>query len=357
MSDIIVQVDQLRQFCTDVFAKSLPQREAAIIADNLVDADLLGVESHGVSRVPGYLKRMEQGLIERSTNISLISETPTTAMYDAGNGWGQVVAVKAMQAAIDKAKAYGTAFVGVNNSNHFGTCSYYTRMAAAEGCIGIAMTNSSAMMVPFGSLAPSLGTNPLSFAIPTGAGQDPVVLDMATSNVARGKIIVAKTKGNQIPEGWAVTKDGEPTTDPIAALEGFLLPMGSKGSGLAIMVDVLSGVLTGALFGKRVPRMYEDPEPQNIGHFFGVIRVDAFMPLDEFYRRMQEKIDETVKSQPAKGFNRVYMPGEIESLKMKKQLAEGIALSPAIFRELEQTGRKYGVDIQSYMSKTEETML
>lgn len=350
MSKVTVQVDALRNFCTAVFAKSLPEQEAAIIADNLVDADLLGVESHGVSRVPGYLKRMEQGLIERSTNIKILSETPTTAMYDAGNGWGQVVSVQAMKATIEKAKTYGTAFVGVNNSNHFGTCSYYTRMAAEEGCIGIAMTNSSAMMVPFGSNEPSLGTNPLSIAVPAGKGKDPVVLDMATSNVARGKIIVAKTKGESIPEGWAVTKDGEPTTDPIAALEGFLLPMGSKGSGLAIMVDILSGVLTGALFGKRVPRMYEDPEPQRIGHFFGAIKIDAFMDLEEFGQRMQEKIEETVHSKPAKGFDRVYMPGEIETLKMKKQWIEGIVLSEAIFRELEQTGRHYGVNIQDYMS-------
>jgi LDH2 family malate/lactate/ureidoglycolate dehydrogenase len=349
MSNVVVPVEGLRKYCTAVFAKSLPESEAAVIADNLIDSDLLGVESHGVSRVPGYLKRMEQGLIERSTKITLISETPTTAMYDAGNGWGQVAGVKAMETAIEKAKAYGTAFVGVNNSNHFGTCSFYTRMAAAEGCIGIAMTNSSAMMVPFGALEASLGTNPLSIAVPAGKGKDPVVLDMATSHVARGKIIVAKTKGVQIPEGWAVTKDGEPTTDPIAALEGFLLPMGSKGSGLAIMVDILSGVLTGSLFGKRVPRMYEDPEPQNIGHFFGVIRVDAFMKLEEFEQRIQEKIDETVNSKPAKGFDRVYMPGEIETLKMKKQLAEGIALSPAIFRELEQTGKQYGVDVQSFI--------
>jgi LDH2 family malate/lactate/ureidoglycolate dehydrogenase len=349
MSYVTVQVDGLKNYVTAVFAKSLPEQEAAIIADNLVDADLLGVESHGVSRVPGYLKRMEQGLIKRSTNISLISETPTTAMYNAGNGWGQVAGVKAMESAIEKAKTYGTAFVGVNNSNHFGTCSYYARMAAAEGCIGIIMTNTSAMMVPFGGLEPSLGTNPIAFGIPTGKGKDPVVLDMATSHVARGKILVAKTKGIEIPEGWAITKDGEPTTDPIAALEGFLLPMGSKGSGLAIMVDILSGVLTGALFGKRVPRMYEDAEPQNIGHFFGVIRVDAFIKLEEFEQRMQEKIDETVNSKPAKGFDRVYMPGEIEMMKMKKQLAEGIALSPAIFRELEQTGHQYGVDIKSYL--------
>ncbi|NOU97396.1 Ldh family oxidoreductase [Paenibacillus sp. LMG 31456] len=349
MKKIVVQAEALRKFSTAVFAKSLPEQEAAIVADNLVDADLLGVESHGVSRIPGYLKRMEQGLIEKCTSITLTAETPTTAMYDAGNGWGQVVSVKAMQTAIEKAKTYGTAFVGVNNSNHIGTCSYYTRMAATEGCIGIAMTNTSAMMVPFGANEPSLGTNPISFAVPTGKGKAPVVLDMATSNVARGKIILAKTKGDKIPEGWAVTKDGEPTTDPIEALEGFLLPMGSKGSGLAIMVDILSGVLTGALFGKRVPRMYEDPEPQRIGHFFGVIKVGAFMEEQEFFRRIQEKIDETVNSKPAKGFDRVYMPGEIEALNMKKQLSEGIVLSPAVFRDLEQTGKQYGVDIQAYL--------
>lgn len=350
MTEMLVNHEKLNDFCRAVLAQSLPGDEAKMVADNLIDAELLGVRSHGVSRLPDYLKRMEDGLVERQTKLTQTNETATTILYNAANGWGQVAGTQAMNDAIEKALDYGTGFAGVSDSNHFGTASYYARIAAKRGCIGIVMTNASAMMVPFGSKEPSLGTNPISIAVPTGEGKEPVLLDMATSNVARGKILLAKKKGQSIPEGWAITKDGKQTTDPIEALEGFVLPLGPKGSGLAIMVDILSGVLTGALFGKKIPRMYEDNEPQLIGHFFGAISVEAFMDASLFYQRIQEKVDETVNSAPAEGFDRVYMPGEIELDRKKQQENQGITLSEEIYKELTQAGVQYGVDINQYFS-------
>jgi LDH2 family malate/lactate/ureidoglycolate dehydrogenase len=346
MTKVNVHAEELREFCSAVLNKCIPNREADIVAHSLVDADLCGVGSHGVSRLTDYLKRLEAGLVKRETNITLIRETTTTALLDADNGWGQVASVQAMDTAITKALEHGTGFVGVRNSNHNGTAAYYTRIAAERGCIGIATTNTSALMVPFGAMEPSLGTNPISISVPAGPGKDPVVLDMATSNVARGKIILASKKGESIPEGWAITKDGEPTTDPIKALQGYILPMGPKGSGLAIIVDILSGVLTGALFGKQIPRMYDDPEPQQIGHFFGAISVEAFMDMPFFSQRMKEKVDETVNSTPMKGFDRVYMPGEIELEKKRQQESNGIQLPIEIYKELERTGLQYGVEIE-----------
>jgi len=349
MSGVKVMATELKELSIAILAKSLPQEEAAIIAETLVDADLCGVSSHGVSRIADYLRRMEDGLIERKTEITVVQETATTALLDAANGWGQVVSYKAMNTAIDKALEYGTGFVGVKGSNHNGIAAYYTRMAAERGCIGIAMTNTSATMVPWGAKEPSLGTNPISIAVPVGPGKDPVVLDMATSNVARGKIILAQKKGQSIPEGWAITKDGENTTNPNLAIEGYMLPMGPKGSGLAIIVDILSGVLTGALFGKQVPRMYEDPVPQQIGHFFGAIQIGGFIDPSLFYDRMEEKVDETVTSEPMKGFDRVYMPGEIELAKKRKQVVEGIQLSIEIYQELKKTAENYSVNIDDFI--------
>ncbi|EDL65584.1 Ldh family oxidoreductase [Bacillus sp. SG-1] len=352
MNQVVMSSSDLEKYCSDVLQKSLPKNESEIIAKSLVDADLLGVHSHGVSRLTDYLKRMEEGLIECKTEINLVNDSNTTALYDANNGWGQVVSNLAMEQAIEKALKHGTGFVGVKNSNHFGTASYYTRMAAEKGCIGIAMTNGSAIMVPFGSMEPSLGTNPLSISIPVGQGKDPVMLDMATSNVARGKIILANKNNESIPEGWAITKDGKQTTDAKEALEGFVLPMGPKGSGLAIIIDILSGVLTGALFGADIPKMYGDPDPQRLGHFFGAINVDNFVGKEEFYKNMEKKVKETVESKPSEGFDRVFMPGEIELDRKKQREQDGVPLSKDIFKELEATGEKYGVNIAEYLKET-----
>lgn len=340
-----VAASSLKEFCADVLEKNLiPAKEAEVIADSLVDADLIGIKSHGVTKMKDYLNRLEQGIIEKETKMDIVRENATTALYDANNGWGQFAGKVAMELAVEKAIQYGTAAVGVTNSNHFGTASYFTRMAAEQHCIGIAMTNTSPVMVSWGSKEPTLGTNPICIAVPTNGY--PVVLDMATSNAARGKINLAVKNDEDIPEGWAITQDGEHTTDLKEALKGYLLPLGPKGSGLAMMIDIMTGVMTGSFFGKDVPRMYDDPEPQNIGHLFIAINPESFMDIDEFKSKMDLRIEQTIKSAPAKGFDQVYMPGDLENLKREKHLKEGLDLTQAIFDELKSLGDKFDIDIE-----------
>ncbi|MFD1606958.1 Ldh family oxidoreductase [Oceanobacillus luteolus] len=347
-----IAANNLKRFCEEILKKnSIPTEEAEVIADSLVDANMIGVDSHGVTRLSLYLRRTEEGIVNRNTNLEIIRETETTALYDANNGWGQYAGKIAMQQAIKRAKKYGSATIGVTNSNHFGTASYFTKMAAEENCIGIAMCNTTPIMVPWGSNEPTLGTNPLSIAIPTN--RHPVVLDMATSNVARGKINLAAKNGEDIPIGWAITKEGKPTTDPLEALNGYLLPLGPKGSGLAMMIDIMSGVMTGALFGKDIPRMYEDKEPQNLGHLFMVINSESFVDIETFKRRMDDRIEQTVKSSPAEGFEKVYMPGDIEERNREKHTREGLTLSQAMFDELKALGNKYDVPMEEYLSPAE----
>jgi len=345
-----INSEELRGFCINVLNQSIPLDEAEVVTNNLVEADLSGFYSHGVCKVADYLKRMEDGLIERETKLSLVKETPTTVVYDANNGWGAYASKIAMEQAIEKAKKSGTAFAAVRNSNHFGITSYYTKMAAEQNCIGFATSNASSLVVPFGSMEPSLGTNPISFAVPRKNGNSPIVLDMSTANTARGKITLANKTGDTIPENWAITIDGEETTDPVKALEGYLLPMGPKGSGLAIMMDIFSGVLSGALFGNHVPRMYEDKKPQNLGHMFGVINIEAFLELNEYEERIEERYRQVAESKPMKGFDRVYSPGEIEQEKTKEQLENGIKMPVDIYDELKAVGFKYGVKISDYIN-------
>lgn len=341
--------DELKRYCESVFNQNLPKIEASIVADTLIDADLQGVSSHGIQRMKGYLERLDNGLIKNKTKITVVSETPTSTVLDANNGWGQVASLEATKMTINKTKEKGTAFIGVRNSNHFGTCAYYTRMIAEEQLIGIAMTNASPFMVPYGSKEPSLGANPISISIPVGPNQDPIVLDMSTSNVARGKIMVAKKNNEEIPDDWAITKEGNTTTDPHEAWEGFLLPLGPKGSGLAIMIDILSGILTGSLFGKQIPKQYGDPYPQQVGHLFGAIDIKNFIDLDEFYENVQEKINETITSKPSAGFTQVQMPGDSKIANRKTRIEEGIPISKTLYDEIKETGQKYGVNIKDFL--------
>ncbi|WP_047153878.1 Ldh family oxidoreductase [Aneurinibacillus tyrosinisolvens] len=347
MQPIYVPVDSLKEHCRQILRKaSLPLEEAEAVADNLVDANLTGVDSHGVTRLADYLTRLENGVINNKTNLTVIRERETTALYDANNGWGQYAGKIAMEKAIEKAKKYGSAFVGVNNSNHFGTAAYFARMAAQADCLGIVQTNASPLMVAWGSKKPTLGTNPIAVSVPTH--RHPVTLDMATSNVARGKINLAVKNKAAIPEGWAITVDGEPTTDAEEALKGFLLPFGAKGSGLAMMIDIMSGVMTNALFGEDVPRMYDDPAPQQLGHLFIVFDISSFMDVQQFKDRMDQRVKQTVESPAAPGYDRVYMPGEIEQLKRERCAAEGVPLSRAIYEELQRLGKKYGVETEDF---------
>ena len=339
-----VDWEALRTFCEEVLgAVGVPQNDARIVAASLVDADLSGMKSHGVTRLNDYLLRMEQGLMTPTTKIDNARETPSTALLDANDGWGQVVSERAVELVIEKAKEVGSAWVGVRNSNHNGTAAYWTVKIAREGMVGICSMNTSPVMAAHGSRRPTLGTNPLSIAVPSSSGS-PVVLDMATSKQARGKIILAAKNNDPIPEGWAITGEGLPTTDAKEALKGSVLPLGGpKGSGLAIMLDILTGVLTGAEFGAKMPRMYDDPQPQRVGHMFSAIFIEAFMPMTEFLSRMDEKELETRQGPPAPGFERVAMPGDGTHERMATHREDGIPLTAEVYADLLAAAERYDV--------------
>ena len=339
-----VDWEALKEFCEEVLrAAGIPERDARIVAASLVDADLAGMKSHGVTRLNDYLLRMEQGLMAITTKIDIVRESPSTALLDANDGWGQVASERAVELVVEKAREVGSAWVGVRNSNHNGTAAYWTIKIAREGMVGICSMNTSPVMAAHGSKLPTLGTNPLSIAVPSSSGR-PVVLDMATSNQARGKIILAAKNNDPIPEGWAITSEGLSTTDAREALKGSVLPLGGpKGSGLAIMLDILTGVLTGAEFGAQMPRMYDDPQPQRVGHMFSAISIEAFMPMTEFLSRMDQKEQETRQGPSAPGFERVSMPGDGTHERMAMYRESGVPLTDELYDDLLAAAGRYGV--------------
>jgi LDH2 family malate/lactate/ureidoglycolate dehydrogenase len=336
---IRVSVESLTSLVEQIFAVTgTTLTESQLLAHSLVDANLNGVDSHGVVRVTAYLQRMKAGDVKPGAPLQWMRDFKAAAVLDAGNGWGQTAANCAMEKSIEKAKMYGIGMVVVRNSNHIGTCAYWTKMAAAQGCVGYASTNSSPVVTAWGASVPTLGTNPFSFAVPTSATGEhpPIVLDMATSEVARGKIIVAAHEGRSIPETWALDATGNPTTDPKEAMFGSLLPFGgAKGSGISLIVDILCGVLSGANYGARVSDMYGDGGPQNLGQVFISIDVGTFLDPDEFYVRMQDRVDMTKNSAPS-GKSEVFLPGEIERNKWDERMKNGIPLELSLYDELKQ---------------------
>lgn len=337
--------EQLKRFSVRVFEKlGIPPKDAEITAEILVAADLRGIDSHGVARLPIYAKRLKLGLINKNPDIKVVRDRPGVAVVDGDNGLGQVVSHKAMSLCLEKAREHGIAAVGVRNSNHFGIGAYYAMMALKEDMIGLVATNASPLMAPFGGKVPLLGTNPLAIAIPAGT-QYPVVLDMATSLVPRGKIEIAARKGEKIPLGWAIDKDGRPTQEPEEALKGTLLPMGGpKGYGLALVLDILCGVLSGAAFGGNVGSLFGDLDrPQNVGHFMLAVDVNSFRPLTEFKNTMDSLILSIKNSEPAEGVKELFLPGEIEYLKTKERTEKGLELNPVVAQNLLDLAREVGI--------------
>lgn len=337
---------RLEEVATELFTRvGVSEHHARTVAQSLVHADLRGIESHGLSRLPIYMKRIESKVIALDQEPEMVKQEGATALIDGKNHLGAVVGKVALEQAISLAKQAGIGFVGVRHSNHFGTCSFYAERAIEQGQILLVLSNAPESMAPTGGIRPFFGTNPIAIGIPAGK-EAPFLLDMATSVVARGKIALAAKKGEPIPADWAIDQDGIPTTDPERALLGSLLPIGgAKGYGLAMFIDVLSGLLTGAACGPGVQSLYENwTHPQNIGHVFLTIDVQRFWPLPVFQSRMDEYIRE-IKSVPKKaGIDEIMIPGEIENRKMSEQRVHGVLLSPGIAQELEQACIAYGVD-------------
>jgi LDH2 family malate/lactate/ureidoglycolate dehydrogenase len=351
--DGVFRADLLQAFCEEVFRScGMTQEDAAILADSLVQANLRGVDSHGVTRVGIYVKRLKMGLVNPRPNIEVVRESDATLLVDGDNGMGQVVGVRALDLGLDKAKESGGVSVAVRRSNHYGAGAYYVQRAVARDTIAFAYSNAPPTMAPWGGVDPYVGTNPYAYGVPAGEHQ-PIILDMATSIVARGKIILAAERGEPIPEGWAVDKQGNPTTDAREALEGSVLPFGGpKGYAISLMIDILAGALTGAGFGPRVNSLYDNfDEPQNVGAFFQLIDISHFADPATFKARVDRMIEEIKSSRKAAGTHEIFFPGEIEYRKEQQRRASGILVGAETVAELREVGRSCGVDMTALVSQ------
>lgn len=318
--------------------------DAEIFARALVDADVQGTSTHGVSRLNIYLKRIQLGLIDPKAELKIDRRHGSVLALDAGNGLGQVQATKALDLLLPLARENGVASATLRNSQHFGALSYYCNLAAEAGMVLLAMTNCEPAMSPTGGYAPFFGTNPIAASFPTGLGF-PVKIDLATSIVARGNIIAANKKKQPIPEGWALDKHGQPTTDAAEALTGTVLTMaGHKGYALALMVELFSSVLSGAAIGSDIGSMYKDLDrKQDVGHFFCLFDISAFMPPAEFTARIDSTVERLKASQRRPGVDEILVPGERSARAAAHNQSAGVLIGDETVAELEHWCEHFGV--------------
>ena len=326
----------------------VPGADSREVSACLTKAELRGVDSHGMVRLPVYARRVQARVVKARPAIRLLPSTGAAALIDGDNGLGPVVGSRAMEAALNLAREHAVGFVGVRNSNHFGPAAYYVEKAVAQGCIGLAISNAPPNMAPFGGKSRLLGTNPIAVGVPAG-NEDPLIFDASTSVVARGKIIVAAHTRTPIPEGWAIDPDGYPTTDPERALAGAVLPFGGpKGSAISFIIDVFCGVLTGASFASHLNTLENLGAVQNIGHVLAAVRTDLFLPAEEFSRRMDDILKMLKASPPAPGSGeRVLVPGEIELVSERRNREEGIPMVEPVVAQLASLGEEVGVAFPS----------
>ncbi|MDX1483584.1 MAG: Ldh family oxidoreductase [Alphaproteobacteria bacterium] len=336
-----IDPDSLIAFAAAVLgAYRVPEDDAQLFADSLVQADLWGHQSHGIMRLPWYAARLDSGVMGAATRPEVVSEFGAIQVIDGRDGIGQVLAAAAITEAVRRAKAHGVGAVAVRNSNHFGTAMYFTRMAAAEGCIGLLTTNASPAMAPWGGRRRAVGNNPWSIAAP-GGRFGTVVLDIANTAVARGKLYLARQRGEEIPLGWAMDADGRPTTDPAAGIAGLILPMGEhKGYGIAVMMDVLSGVLSGSAFLGGVFGPYQSQQPSGSGHLALALDIGAFRPVRAFEEDIERMVTELKAVPPAAGWDEVYYPGEIEARADAANRANGLELPDDTLSDLRRLADK-----------------
>jgi LDH2 family malate/lactate/ureidoglycolate dehydrogenase len=348
MNETFVPAPRLLAFCTACFQKlGLSAANARLTAENLVFANLRGVDSHGVIRTKIYADRLRLGGFKAGARPKVVSERASSGLIDAQHGVGQVAANAAMKLAIRKARRAGTGVVAVKNSNHFGASAFYAMQALEHGMIGFAATNSGPTMAPTGGREGRLGNNAMALAVPAGKFP-PIVLDMATGAAAWGKIFVAQQEKKKIPTTWALDKHGVPTDDPNAAADqGLIQPFGGyKGYGLSLLLDILTGVLSGGAFSTHVRTLYKQIEtPAEIAHVCAALRIDAFIPRAKFKERVDEIIELMRCCPRATGIERVFVPGEIEHETQQRRAKEGIPINPELGEELRVLGRELGVKV------------
>jgi L-2-hydroxycarboxylate dehydrogenase (NAD+) len=348
---LVVPAPVLKAFIVSVFDRwGTPPAIADLTADLMVRTDLRGVDSHGVGMLPTYLRWHRLGWIVPTAEPKIVRDEGTTAVIDGQQAFGHYTSTLAMELAIAKARAHGVGFVTCRNSNHYGAAANYSMMALTHDMIGLSMTNSGPAVVPTYGRQAMLGTNPISVAAPAGRHY-PFVLDMATSTVAIGKLSVARRWGKAIPAGWALDDEGQPTTDANVAYETRLLtPLGAtrdlgghKGYGLAVMVDILSGVLAGAGFADVRRRREPEPTRADIGHFFGAIDIARFRDLAAFKADMDDLLRALKDSRKAEGQDRIYVAGEPESECEQRRRRDGIPLAPGLVAQLQELSTEVAV--------------
>ena len=325
-------------------AHAIPQADARIIADGLVCADLRGVFSHGVVRVPMYCERLRHNLVNRQPDISVQETSPATKLVDGDNGMGFMVGKKAMAEAIALASTMGIGLVGVRNSNHFGMSAFYLLQGLQSDMISQVFTNSSPAMPAWGGSTKFLGASPFAAAAP-GGKLGPFVLDMSCTVTARGKLKYAAQRGESIALGLALDAEGRPTTDGNAAFHGTILPFGGlKGAGLAMLMEILCGVFSGSAFAGEVKNPHTDlTGPQNVGHFFMAIKPDLFMPLTEYKERMDTLLSRAKSAKKAEGVTEILIPGEHEARLQKERTEKGIPLTSDVIEGLQKEASAVGI--------------
>ncbi|OJU73615.1 MAG: malate dehydrogenase [Bacteroidetes bacterium 47-18] len=354
----LFQYKDLYHFVYHTFIKiGCSDQHASTASEVLLSADLRGVDSHGIARLSGYVRLWEAGRINSTPDIRIVHETPSTALVDGDRGLGLVVAPFAMKIAIAKAATTGTGWVAVRNSNHFGIAGYHAMMALEQDMTGIAMTNASALVAPTFSEEKMLGTNPIAVAIPAGT-EPPFVADFATTTASNGKLEILQRKGTNMPLGWAQDSGGRPTQNPSILKEGgALLPLGSdrehsshKGYALGSIVDIFTGVFSGASYGPWAPPFPAYiPLPENmpgagLGHFLGAIRNDAFRPLEEHKAHMDNWIKRFRNARPVSGAQPVLIPGDPERESQARRIKEGIPLLAPVVSDLAALKAKLGIE-------------
>lgn len=348
-----VSYSRLHRFVVEAFrCAGLSDADAAVGADVLTMTDAWGVFTHGTKNVRGYLRRLKAGGLRATGRPCVAAEGPAWAIVDGDSALGMVTSVVAMQTAIAKARTCGIAYVGVRNSCHFGAAGYYAWLAAREGLIGLSMANDIPSVASPGSRAGITGSNPISYSVPAGR-HPPLLLDMSTATVAGGKVYAARTRGERIPATWLIGADGRPTTDPSGYPDvGALQPAaGHKGYGIALLIEALSGILSGAAFTWRVGTwMWDDgTKPTNHGAAFLAIDTNAIMPAAEFGRRMEALVDEIHAAPRADGVERLYVPGEMEWDRHRRAMQDGIQLPPDVMASLHETAKMSGLNLAEFI--------
>jgi LDH2 family malate/lactate/ureidoglycolate dehydrogenase len=340
-----VKAEDLFDFCLNALrAVEVKEDDAKTIAESLISANLRGVDSHGVARLPAYVERVVKGLIDPLGPIEVVREYGATTLIDAHNNFGQIAAMRAVHLVAEKARRFGVASVGVRNANHFGMTAHYALKLTEQKLIAMILSNGPPAIAPWGGKTPMIGTNPICIGFPAGKN-DSIILDMATSTVARGKIRLAALKREKIPEGWAFDEEGNPTSDPTAALKGSLAPIsGPKGYGLALSLDILSGLVTGSNSLRDVKALDDFSGFSGTGFFLEAINIESFVSYQEYLENIAKYIKE-VKSCPVRtGVNEIFLPGEIERREAERRRELGIPLGQEVLDELRKLAEKFGIE-------------